>query len=54
LLETLRSIKGKAAVSGYRCDLYDTLLKDWRRIEAPVKTCHSVKGLRAEVLWVNY
>jgi DNA adenine methylase len=50
----LMRIRGKAAVSGYRCDLYDKLFKDWRRISAPIKHCHSIKKPRQEVLWVNY
>lgn len=46
--------KGKAAVSGYRCDVMDEIYRGWRRFEAPAKTCHSVKKLRSEVLWMNY
>jgi DNA adenine methylase len=54
LAECLRKIEGKAAVSGYRCELLDTLYSDWRRIEAPNRICHSVKKMRQEVLWTNY
>lgn len=54
LSKLLHRIKGLAAVSGYRCDLYDELFSDWRRIDAPVKHCHSIKKPRQEVLWVNY
>lgn len=54
LCQKLAKIQGKAAVSGYDCPLYDKLYKDWRRIEAPVKHCHSIKKIRQEVLWVNY
>jgi DNA adenine methylase len=50
----LGKIKGKAAVSGYRCALYDELFRKWRPIEAPVKNCHSIKKPRQEMLWVNY
>ncbi|MBI1832060.1 MAG: DNA adenine methylase [Planctomycetes bacterium] len=50
----LRKLKGLAAVSGYRCALYDELFTGWRRLEAPMKRCHSIKKLRQEVLWVNY
>jgi DNA adenine methylase len=50
----LRRIAGRAAVSGYRCPLYDRLFVKWRRIDAPVKHCHSVKQQRQECLWVNY
>ncbi|HZP32333.1 MAG TPA: DNA adenine methylase [Candidatus Acidoferrales bacterium] len=54
LARALHRIRGKAAVSGYRCDLTDTLYKDFRRFDAPAKLCHSVKKRRQEALWVNY
>jgi DNA adenine methylase len=54
LAETLHSIKGKAAISGYHSKLMDHLYKDWRSIEARTKLIHSVKQPRTEVLWVNY
>jgi DNA adenine methylase len=54
LADVLHRAKGKVAVSGYRCDLMDTLFKDFKRHDAPSKMCHSVKKLRKEALWVNY
>jgi DNA adenine methylase len=54
LAAVLKKAIGKVALSGYRCDLLDTLYKDWDMIEAPPKTIHSVKAERVEVLWVNY
>lgn len=54
LAETLRSVKGKVALSGYHCNLLDKLYKDWNCIDAPAKQCLSVKQLRTEVLWTNY
>jgi DNA adenine methylase len=54
LAEALSGIKGKAAVSGYRCDLMDALYHDWQRYDAPVKMCHSIKAPRYEALWMNY
>ena len=54
LAAVLHRIKGKAAVSGYRCDLMDKLYGDFQRHDAPSKMCHSVKKLRREALWVNY
>jgi DNA adenine methylase len=54
LARVLHGIKGKAAVSGYRCDLTDELFPGWRCVEAPVKACHSVKKARREALWMNY
>ncbi len=54
LAEALHRVKGKAAISGYRCDLMDSLYKNWRRYDAPPKLCHSVKKMRQEALWANY
>lgn len=54
LSAALHAVKGKVAISGYRCELYDTLYADWHCIEATPKTAHSVKQLRTEALWVNY
>jgi len=50
----LRKIRGRAAVSGYHCTLYDQLFEDWRCMESPAKLCHSIKKMRREVLWTNY
>lgn len=54
LAVVLNQIKGKAAISGYRCDLMDTLYKKWNRIDAPQKYAHSIKKIRRECLWMNY
>lgn len=54
LARALHQCKGKVAISGYRCALMEELYGDWECIEAPVKTCHSVKEPRREALWVNY
>ncbi|AFZ25679.1 site-specific DNA methylase [Cylindrospermum stagnale PCC 7417] len=54
LSNVLHNIKGKVAISGYQCSLMEELYGDWKFIAAPAKTCHSTKGLRTEVLWVNY
>lgn len=54
LAEVLHNVKGKVALSGYRGDIMDKLYKDWTRIEAPAKLCHSTKTPRQEVLWINY
>jgi DNA adenine methylase len=54
LASVLHRVKGKVAISGYRCDLMDTLYKDFCRHDATAKICHSVKKLRKEALWVNY
>jgi len=54
LAAALRRIKGKAAVSGYRCTLMDKLYRGWRRFDADEKHCHSIKQLRQECVWMNY
>lgn len=54
LAKLLTRVKGSVAVSGYRCDLYDELYEGWKRIDAPKKSCHSIKKSRQESLWVNY
>jgi DNA adenine methylase len=54
LANLLATRKGKVAVSGYRCDLMDDLYKDWKRFDAPLKHCHSIKKPRQECLWMNY
>ncbi len=42
LADVLSKCKGRAAVSGYRCDLMDTLFKGWKRFDAAAKQCHSI------------
>jgi len=54
LASVLKSVKGKVAVSGYRCELFDRLYERWRCVEAAEKKCHSSKGRRTEALWMNY
>jgi DNA adenine methylase len=54
LATALKKVRGKVAVSGYRCDLMDTIYKDWSCIEAPPKHCHSIKKMRQEAVWTNY
>ncbi|HST50993.1 MAG TPA: DNA adenine methylase [Pyrinomonadaceae bacterium] len=54
LAGVLRNVKGKVALSGYRCKLTDELYNGWRRVESKEKVIHSVKTTRKEVLWINY
>ncbi|MGH7211693.1 MAG: DNA adenine methylase [Acetobacteraceae bacterium] len=54
LAATLHRCAGKVAISGYRNALMDGLYKGWRRFDAPIKQCHSVKKERQECLWMNY
>ena len=54
LADVLQKVRGKVAVSGYRCDAMDRFFKGWRRFDAPKKQCHSIKQIRQECLWMNY
>ncbi len=54
LAELLQTIKGRAAVSGYRTKLYDEIFVGWERIDADPRLCHSVRSSRQESLWINY
>ncbi|MDB9516670.1 DNA adenine methylase [Roseofilum reptotaenium CS-1145] len=54
LAAVLNQVKGKVALSGYGCSLFDQLYQDWNRTEAPSKQCLSVKKPRTEVFWTNY
>lgn len=52
LLETLKLHTGPVLISGYESDLYNTLLKGWRREQ---KTAYSqVMSKKTEVLWMNF
>ncbi len=54
LAEVLLRCEGYVALSGYRCDIMDELYQDWHRYDAQPKTCHSVKQMRQEAVWMNY
>ena len=54
LSDVLHGIRGRAVVSGYRTDLYDRLFSDWRRVDAPVRLCHSTRTPRRESAWLNF
>lgn len=56
LAKVLNSVKGMVALSNYQCDLMDELYPSpkWKKIHSPLKTIHSTKDKRQEVLWVNY
>lgn len=54
LAALLKCCLGKAAISGYRCELMDELYVDWKRHDAAAKSCHSIKQSRQEALWTNY
>lgn len=63
LAEVAKSIEGYIAISGYRCDLYDTLFADFYRYDQRPKRAQSAahskqldkeQQLRVESLWCNY
>lgn len=54
LAQVLQGVRGKVAISGYRCELMDQLYEGWKCHEANAKNCHSSKKPRTEALWTNY
>lgn len=54
LADMLHGIRGRAVVSGYRTDLYNRLFSEWRRVDAPVRLCHSTRTPRQESAWLNF
>ncbi len=56
LARVLNSVIGLVAMSNYQCDLMDELYPapKWKKHLSPLKTIHSTKDKRQEVLWVNY
>lgn len=52
LLDALRNMKGAVVLSGYASPLYDSALKDWRRIE--IKALADRAAKRTEVIWCNF
>jgi len=54
LAEALHTVRGAVALSGYRCALLDRLYRDWQRVDAHTRLCHSTKEERTESLWLNY
>ena len=54
LAATLKAIRGRAVLSGYRTPLYDRLYNDWRRVDDQPRNVHSVRQRRQESLWMNF
>jgi DNA adenine methylase len=52
LAQTLHQVTGKVIISGYRCDLYDDLYRNWRRVG---KVARGNSGSRrTESLWLSF
>jgi DNA adenine methylase len=51
LAERLRSIRGMAIISGYRCELYDELYRDWKREDKTARV--NGPGQATESLWLS-
>lgn len=49
--DVLHDLSGMVVVSGYRCDLYDELFADWRRVDRP--SYADGARPRVESLWLN-
>lgn len=54
LLNTLLELEGKIILSGYPSELYDDILKGWKKVETNARIS-SGRGtdLRTECLWIN-
>ncbi|MDD3535966.1 MAG: DNA adenine methylase [Candidatus Cloacimonetes bacterium] len=54
--DSINSCKAKVAISGYDHPVMDELFapKKWTKHYGKVRTIHSTKGERQEVLWTNY
>jgi DNA adenine methylase len=51
LWDVLNALEGMVVLSGYRCELYDELYRDWRRIEREVTVFRARRSV--ECLWLN-
>ncbi len=51
LADVLRSVSGMVVLSGYRCEMYDKLYADWRRVDIRVVGDKSKYG--TESLWFS-
>jgi DNA adenine methylase len=51
LAATLGTIQGMAVLSGYHCELYDSLYAGWERVDFAALADGAAK--RTEVLWIN-
>lgn len=54
LLHTIRDVRGHVLISGYRCELYDRLLRGWKRTDVAIKnhaSSKSTKETMTESIW---
>ncbi|MQB35119.1 DNA adenine methylase [Agrobacterium rhizogenes] len=51
LLTALKRVKCPVMISGYRCDLYDSMLQGW---DTTTMTNVTQSGVRQELLWANF
>jgi DNA adenine methylase len=51
LIDVLSSVRGLVALSGYRSDLYDAALLDWRRFDT--QSISQSGGAKNECLWLS-
>ncbi len=57
LFKVLNNCNGKIVVSGYRCELYDSLYQDWRTVEFDMPNNAAggkTKARKTETLWMNW
>lgn len=54
LSDRLHNIEGMAMVSSYNSDMYNSLYKNWRKVEFPVKKNNIRSSKVKEVIWMNY
>jgi DNA adenine methylase len=52
LLNMATGVKGTVIISGYRCRLYDRMLKSWARVDLVQSSAAGTK--KTECLWMNF
>ncbi len=54
LLDLITNLKGKVILSGYQSDLYDSKLRNWKKLTKFTQASGANGGVtREEVLWIN-
>ncbi|MDR2506839.1 MAG: DNA adenine methylase [Candidatus Accumulibacter sp.] len=53
LLDLLLFVKGRVMISGYPSNLYDRMLKGWRRATLKFHAAAGGQSTRTEVLWIS-